>query len=241
MSPTTGFLKQLYADPFRHWSPDELVAIGLGRPAVCDPGACWSYAHTNFVILGKVLEKVGGKPLATLIREGVVAPLRLGATRSEPTARIEEPVLHAFDAERGRTEEIDLLGPVLDTGGGRGDDLDGRGHADQRRGDRRGAAGVGGARMRLQLAPGTAKFPPWDARKYYGLGVFSIDGWVVQNPFFSGYAATMAYLPARKLAIAVSTTHAARGVAGGESLDRGAAGHRRLSRPGGAAVRARRA
>ena len=36
--------------------------------------------------------------------------------------------------------------------------------------------------------------------------MFVINGWVVQNPSFSGYAATMAYLPSRKLAIVASTT-----------------------------------
>ncbi|MGH6866280.1 MAG: serine hydrolase domain-containing protein [Methyloceanibacter sp.] len=58
-----SFLKQFYADSFRHWRPDELIAIGLKRPMICDPGKCWSYAHTNFVILGKVLEKSTGRPL----------------------------------------------------------------------------------------------------------------------------------------------------------------------------------
>jgi hypothetical protein len=38
------------------------------------------------------------------------------------------------------------------------------------------------------------------------LGVFVVDGWIVQNPSFAGYAATMAYLPAQKLAVAVSVT-----------------------------------
>jgi D-alanyl-D-alanine carboxypeptidase len=58
----------------------------------------------------------------------------------------------------------------------------------------------------LQPAPLTAKFKPWNESKYYGFGVFVIDGWIVQNPSFAGYAATMAYLPASKLAIAVSVT-----------------------------------
>lgn len=31
-------------------------------------------------------------------------------------------------------------------------------------------------------------------------------GWILQIPSLSGYAATMAYLPARKLAIAISVT-----------------------------------
>jgi CubicO group peptidase (beta-lactamase class C family) len=58
------FLKQLYADPFRQWRPDELITIGLARPMICDPGTCWSYAHTNFVILGKV----GRRPPAVCSR-----------------------------------------------------------------------------------------------------------------------------------------------------------------------------
>ena len=55
------FLRDLYADPFRHWRTEEQIAIAFRRPLVCDPGACWSYAHTNFVILGRVLEKIAGQ------------------------------------------------------------------------------------------------------------------------------------------------------------------------------------
>jgi len=58
----------------------------------------------------------------------------------------------------------------------------------------------------LQLAPLTAKFPPWNEKMWYGFGVFVINGWIVQNPSFAGYAATMAYLPERKLGVVVSTT-----------------------------------
>jgi hypothetical protein len=49
-------------------------------------------------------------------------------------------------------------------------------------------------------------FPPWNDKTYYGFGVFLINGWIVQNPSFAGYAATMAYLPQRKLGLVVSTT-----------------------------------
>src|SRR5829696_3437112 len=106
-----SFIQLLYADPFRHWRPDELIANGLGRPMICDPGACWSYAHTNFVILGKVLEKATGRPLRDLIKEGVLDRLSLSDTRSEATAVIQEPVLHSFDAERGRYEESTYWDP----------------------------------------------------------------------------------------------------------------------------------
>ena len=42
-----GFLAALHADPFRAWTPDQLIDIAFKRGQVCDPGACWSYAHTN--------------------------------------------------------------------------------------------------------------------------------------------------------------------------------------------------
>jgi D-alanyl-D-alanine carboxypeptidase len=62
------------------------------------------------------------------------------------------------------------------------------------------------ASFKEQLAPATAKIKPWSEQRFYGLGIFVVNGWLMQNPSFAGYAATMAYLPARKLAIAVSVT-----------------------------------
>jgi D-alanyl-D-alanine carboxypeptidase len=200
-----SFLQDFYADPFRQWRPDELIAIGLNRPMSCDPGTCWSYAHTNFVILGKVLEKVTGRPLAELIREGILEPLSLADTRSEATAVIQEPVLHAFTGERGRYEESTYWNPSWTLASGAimtsniADIL-------------KSAAAIGTGALvspeshALQLAPLTAQFKPWSETSYYGFGVHVVNGWIVQNPSFAGYAATMAYLPSRKLAIAVSVT-----------------------------------
>jgi CubicO group peptidase (beta-lactamase class C family) len=193
------------SDPFRQWLPDELIARGFDRPIVCDPGACWSYAHTNFVILGKVLEKASGRPLEELIREGILDPLGLDDTRSEATAIIQPPVLHAFTAERGQYEESTFWNPSWTLAGGAvmtssvADIL-------------KSAAAVGEGTLlspsshALQLAPLTAKFEPWSESRYYGFGVFVSNGWIVQNPFFSGYAATMAYLPKHRLGIVVAAT-----------------------------------
>ena len=202
---------------------------------MCDPGACWSYAHTNFVILGQVLEKVAGQAARRLIREGILEPLKLDGHPERVTAAIPEPVLHAFDAERGRYEESTFWDPSWTLAHGAimtstvGDILTS-------------AAAIGeGTLVRpashaLQLAPLTAKFPPWNEKMWYGFGVFVINGWIVQNPSFAGYAATMAYLPERKLGDRRLDDDAARGVAGGEPLDRPAEGDRRRPRAGGATL-----
>src|SRR3546814_7011379 len=56
------------------------------------------------------------------------------------------------------------------------------------------------------LAPTTAGFPGMSAETYYALGVVVTNGWVAQTPSFGGYSATVAYLPDRRLGVAVTTT-----------------------------------
>jgi hypothetical protein len=46
-----------------------------------------------------------------LLRDGILAPLALDDTRSESTAMVQEPVLHAFTAERGVYEDSTYWNP----------------------------------------------------------------------------------------------------------------------------------
>jgi CubicO group peptidase (beta-lactamase class C family) len=94
------FIMAFYANPFRQWTPQELIDISLSTPRVFEPGTNWDYAHSNYVILGLALEKITGKPLATLLQENILGPLNLKNTQSSQTAAIPEPVLHAFSSER---------------------------------------------------------------------------------------------------------------------------------------------
>src|SRR4051794_23541490 len=56
-------------DPFHIWTFQERLAYAFSRPVSFPPGTNWSYAHTNFMILGEILSRIGGKPLNTLLRE----------------------------------------------------------------------------------------------------------------------------------------------------------------------------
>ncbi|MPZ22717.1 MAG: serine hydrolase, partial [Dehalococcoidia bacterium] len=69
---------------------DELIAIGLARPRLFAPGTNWDYSHTNYVILGRALERATGRPMAALLRERVLDPLGLKNTVSSSTASIPE-------------------------------------------------------------------------------------------------------------------------------------------------------
>ena len=55
------FDAMLYTDPFRQWTPEELLATVTSKPLLYPPGTNWNYAHTNYLILGLALEKATGK------------------------------------------------------------------------------------------------------------------------------------------------------------------------------------
>jgi CubicO group peptidase (beta-lactamase class C family) len=97
----TEMNEALYADPFRQWTTDELLAFAVTKPLWYSPGTGWDYAHTNYVILGLALEKITGKPMADVLQEKVLGPMGLTNTSGNAgTPAIPEPALHAFTSER---------------------------------------------------------------------------------------------------------------------------------------------
>ena len=96
----TEFNKALYEDPFRQWEPDQLLGFATSRPLLYEPGTNWNYAHTNYVLLGKALEKATGQDMPKLLEDKVLRPLGLTNTANSFTPEIPTPVLHAFTSER---------------------------------------------------------------------------------------------------------------------------------------------
>ncbi|WP_412538359.1 serine hydrolase domain-containing protein [Longispora sp. K20-0274] len=220
------FQRAFYADPFQPWPYERRLGYAFSRPQVSAPGTNWSYAHTNFMILGEILAKVGGKPLDVLLRERVLAPMGLTHTTATDTGAIPEPVLHAYTSERrgalgiaaqtAFSEESTFWNADWGTPTGASqtttiEDLD------------RTAIAVGTGKL---LSPSSyhamtdqsllgfgQKLDTCVPSCFtqvtgynYGLGVVRSGNWLLQNPLLGGYAATMAYLPAGKVAISVAVT-----------------------------------
>jgi CubicO group peptidase (beta-lactamase class C family) len=104
---------QLYADPFRQWTTEEILASVTSKPLLYSPGTNWNYAHTNYVILGLALEKITGKKMQDVLQEKVLGPLGLTNTTDPGTPAIPEPALHAFTSERRSQLGIPAATPVL--------------------------------------------------------------------------------------------------------------------------------
>ncbi|MEU9253623.1 serine hydrolase domain-containing protein [Streptomyces sp. NPDC048270] len=211
------FLAELEAAPFRHWTSAEVIGIAAAHPLWYPPGTNFSYSHANFQLLGAALEKISGVSLERLLQERVMRPLGLGETANGATPEIPVPALHSFTSDRGIYEESSYWNPSWTTAPGAVLTTD---ICDLERSAR--AIGTGELlspeSFRTQLDPGTVGLgsttdgcPATVCLKntreaHFGFGVLVDNGWIEQNPSFSGYAAIQAYLPAEKLAIAVSAT-----------------------------------
>lgn len=92
-----AFLRAFLANPDRFWSPHDILTYAQEIPAR-KPGKAFHYSDTNFVLLGVLIEKVTGKPLADAYREIIFNPLGMKSTwlsYREPRAGI--PPSHRFD------------------------------------------------------------------------------------------------------------------------------------------------
>ncbi|MFB7543235.1 serine hydrolase domain-containing protein [Streptomyces zaomyceticus] len=214
------FLAELVANPFRAWTPPELLAFPLRHSFWYEPGTSWSYSHANYVLLVAALEKITGVRIDRLVKEKVTGPLELRNTRNNFTPDIPRPALHAFTSDRGPYEESTFWNPSWTTAPGavitthicdlaRSAEAIGSGELLSPRSYRTlldpGTVGLGGG---TATCPETICLKQTEA-KHFGLGVIVVNGWVLQNPSFSGYAAIQAYLPSRRLAIAVNATRTA--------------------------------
>ncbi|MCB0828505.1 MAG: beta-lactamase family protein [Solirubrobacterales bacterium] len=199
------FIDTLFSDVFRQWTPDELMDIALARGFACDPGTCFNYAHTNYILLSKIVTRLTGST-RTRMKRRILAPLNLDQTRISRLAPMPRPVLHAYIADRGPYEDSTSWSPSWTIGSGTVltstiDDV------------AKAARPVFGgkllsARSRRQLvAPDNVGKGGQTRDFYFGLGLLAGGGWRMQNPQLNGYTAISGYLPARKLTIAVTATN----------------------------------
>ncbi len=221
-----GWTAAYNADPFHEFTFDERIDYAFSRPLQFEPGTNWSYAHTNFMILGHILSEIGGKPLDELLKEKVLDPMGLTETAAYDSSFIPEPVLHAFSSERRVAlqldpseafyEESSFWNAVWGTPIGAAQTTT---ISDMTKTAI--AVGTGAllsdesfhAMTDSKLIGFGERLPVCEPSCFtqveaynYGLGVVRSGAWMLQNPLLSGYSATEAYLPSQKIAISVANT-----------------------------------
>jgi CubicO group peptidase (beta-lactamase class C family) len=219
---------RLYADPFTTITTQFQMKLLLDTRHQFTPGTNFSYAHSNYVILGLILSKITKLPLDVAISRMVLRPLGLKNTVASIKPPIPLPALHAYSGERGPFfhippkdhffEDATYWNPSWTLAHGA---IETTNIADMTRT----AIGIGSGRLlsrrsyRAQINPhiGFGKPAPKSCErcmtlnKYYGYGIGMVTNgthgqWLLQNPLFAGEAAIESYLPAQKVSIAIATT-----------------------------------
>ncbi len=85
---------QLQGAPGATWTPLRSWSLVTGkRPK---PGTVWAYSNTNYLLLGEIVRKVTGHPLATEIRERLLDPLGLSNTWYQVAERPRAPLTTGY-------------------------------------------------------------------------------------------------------------------------------------------------
>jgi D-alanyl-D-alanine carboxypeptidase len=79
-SENSAFTEAFLAHPRRRWTPREVLDLGLAVSPKFPPGTAFDYSNTNFILLGMVIRQVARKPIGALLRERIIAPLKLNGT-----------------------------------------------------------------------------------------------------------------------------------------------------------------
>jgi D-alanyl-D-alanine carboxypeptidase len=204
-----AFLAEIRKSPDRVWKPAELVSYVLDKAPLFEAGKGWSYADTNYIVLGIVLERVTGRSLYDDVERLYLDPLKLEATVPAVSRRI--PGVVSGTSRQGSPFGFEgptvvdgafVFNPQMEwTGGGfvsSAEDL-----------ARWARALYGGdvlrkASLATMVEAVDAKTGPGDK---YGLGVqVRQSPWGVtygHGGWFPGYLSEMEYIPQERIAVAI--------------------------------------
>jgi len=190
-STNPAFTKTLFDHPETVvYTPDQLIAYGVAKSPAFPPGEKFDYSNTNTLLLGKVLEKVTGKPLAQLYQDQLFTPLGMtntSAPGSDPAMPNPYPQGFTLQGEPPPKTPVNATHWNPSWSGAAGELI--ANAADMLTFGR--AVGTGQGLMsaktqatRLNLVPGPAG---------YGFQMGCVDGWVGHAGTLPGYNTTLYY------------------------------------------------
>ncbi|MFE5583872.1 serine hydrolase domain-containing protein [Kitasatospora sp. NPDC056531] len=190
-SSDPDFVNALISDPNRVFTPDELLAYGYKHPAVFPPGTRFQYSNSNYILLGKLIEKVGGQPAGDFLKDQVFTPASLGRTSFPVDGSMPDPHARGYTNQTpngGIQDATDLNPSWAWTAGAVISTL-----ADLESWAKTMATGA-------LLNPATQAerlktLPTGDPGVTYGFGLFDNNGWIGHNGSMPGFESVAVYLP----------------------------------------------
>ncbi|MGW7448652.1 serine hydrolase domain-containing protein [Kitasatospora sp. NPDC054795] len=197
----SDFQQVFFNDPNRPFTPDQLLAYAFKHPANFAPGAQFEYSNTNLILLGLVVEKVGGQPLQDFLNQQVFAPAGLSKTSLPTDAAFPDPHAHGYTNQTasGAVEDSTTWNPSW--GWAAGAVISSL--ADLQTWSK--VLATGEPLIKPATQAERLKFVPVGPTPDlgYGFGVFTTHGWIGHNGSLPGYESVVIYLPQAKASLAI--------------------------------------
>ncbi|MFE6909898.1 serine hydrolase domain-containing protein [Streptomyces erythrochromogenes] len=198
-SEDPDFDKAFTTNPDRPFTPQELLDYSFKHPVQFAPDAKFQYSNTNLILLGLVIEKITGRPLAEVVNKDVVEAAGLRRTLFPTGAEFPAPHAQGYTDQTasGKVEVSTDWNPSW-------------------------AWAAGAMISDLQnlrswartLATGALLSPATQAQRLkttsvgipgagYGLGLFDVQGWIGHNGSLPGYQSLAVYLPQARATMVV--------------------------------------
>jgi D-alanyl-D-alanine carboxypeptidase len=112
-------IRSLARNPLANWTPAALVQVATAHRPLFAPGTSWSYSNTGYILLGLVVEKATGQPLAGELRRRVFEPLALTRTSLPEAPTLAPPFARGYlppgnglvATPRGRPRDVTAWSP----------------------------------------------------------------------------------------------------------------------------------
>lgn len=110
-SPITNFLQTFISNPYKHLTPESLIAIANANSPYFLPGEGWHYSNTNYILLGMIIEKITGNTYAHEVASRIIAPLNLNNTLVPETLDIPAGSSHLYlwDASNKKWTDVTVF------------------------------------------------------------------------------------------------------------------------------------
>ncbi|MFI9363305.1 serine hydrolase domain-containing protein [Kitasatospora sp. NPDC053057] len=190
-SSDPDFVNTLINDPQHVFTPDQLLAYGYKHPAVFPPGTKFQYNNSNYILLGKLIEKVGGQSAGDFLQAQVFSPASLGKTSFPTDGTLPDPHAHGYTDQtpNGDIQDATNWNPSWAwTAGAVISQL-----ADLQSWAKTMATGA--IISPASQAERLKTLPTGDPGVTYGFGLFNNNGWIGHNGSMPGYESVAVYLP----------------------------------------------
>jgi D-alanyl-D-alanine carboxypeptidase len=103
-----SFWQQLFTNPFKEWSNQEIVSRSVPNTPVFSPGTAFGYSNTGYYLLGMVMEAATGESLADLFQQKIAEPAQLTRTKLSRQGALEEPCVNGYTWLFTTEEVVDI-------------------------------------------------------------------------------------------------------------------------------------